>query len=1461
MSVEPSNSSSMVTPTAFPPRPWHSRVPFVSTKTSPPPESLDEAEPIPEDHANWFSYISFSWMTSLLVKGYARPLEATDLYRLGLDRSAEVYADRIVESFERRRREADAFNQRLNEGLVHPAPWKMLYWSVSGQKEKRVEEWKEHARQKPSFVLACNDAIFWWFWSGGFFRLIADVGIITSPLIVKAIIRFATRSHNNLLAGEALPNIGPGVGLALGLFAVQIVIFLSNAQAYYRGYTTGVILRGALIHAIFSKSLRLTSRARSAGGYTTGKLTSLISADVSRIDFCSPYFHMAFTCPIQMMICLAILCVNLGYSALPGFAFFVLASPLQGKITKMLFRLRKRSVVWTDNRISLLQELLGNIRLIKIFAWEVPFLERVDKLRNAEMKFLRSRLMLRSVNNALGFGLPTLAAVLSFITYALVGHSLDAAIIFSSLSLFNLLRTPLTFLPVALSSMADAYNAMHRVEAVFNAEVISGGLQIDPELEFGVEVKNAVFTWDSPPPVKSIPDPKPKVAPIPTSPNTNSTSFLKTTVDKAMRLFGKSKPVLPTLPIATPSASTINEKEKDAAAGLAAGQEKPQPPSIPVKEEDRVFKVKNINLAIPKGQLCAIVGPVGSGKSSLLQGLVGEMRRTEGTVVFGDRVGYCPQVAWIQSATIRDNITFGQPFDEERYWKVVKDSCLLADFAMFPDGDMTEVGEKGISLSGGQKQRINIARALYFGSKVTLFDDSFSALDAHVGKDVFENVMKKALDGTTRIIVTHALHFLPYVDYIITLNDGQIVETGTYAELMSKEGLFAKFIKDFGTSGQEEVDEKAGEKKDKQVEESGQQKEKQSQPRKKLMQNEDRNVGSVSWKSMFPIDLRIGTLNNHHFTAYAAYFRAGHLSYTFPLFVIAVCFFQGSSVLSPYWLVWWQDKTFSITQGTYMAIYAVLGFCQAFGLFSMGVIFAQFTFDASRALHRFALKRVMHAPTSFFDTTPLGRIMNRFSKDIDTIDNVVGEAMRQFLGTMVQVIGSVVLVSIIIPWFLIAIAFILLLYYYIAIFYRASAREIKRLDAVLRSSLYSHFSESISGLTTIRAYGESKRFEDENTSRIDLENRAYWLSVTNQRWLSVRLDFLGSVMVFAVAIMAVGTRADISPAQTGVVLSYILVVQQAFGWAVRQSAEVENNMNAVERVLYYAHSVEQEAPHEIPETKPPTSWPSSGAIEMENVVASYRPGLPAVLKGVSLNAAGGEHIGIVGRTGAGKSTVTMTLYRTIELLSGSIKIDGIDISRIGLRDLRSSLSIIPQDPTLFSGDLRSNLDPFGQYDDARLWDALKRSYLVETTKSDSDSTLHGKPQGQLTLDSRIEEGGSNLSVGQRSLVSLARALTKNSRVIIMDEATASVDFETDYHIQNTVQSEFAGKTLLCIAHRLRTIIGYDKICVVDAGVVVECDKPEVLMDREGGVFRGMCERSGISLSDVLAARRARQTKH
>ncbi|KAH7925483.1 ABC transporter [Leucogyrophana mollusca] len=1357
----------------------------------PPPASVRESPMTPEHTASFLSLLWFSWVGPILSLGYARPLESPDLYKMPDDRAAAQYAKKILDSFDARRKKAEAYNERLANGDIGPG-LKGIWWSIKGNRAEREKQWREKdGKKKASLVWAMNDSIKWWFWSAGIMKVLGDTAQITSPLVVKAIINFATESYTNHFTGAPAPPVGTGIGLAFALLILQLVSSWGTHHFFYRSMSSGVLIRGGLITAIYSRSLRLTARARAT--LSNGKLVNHISTDVSRIDFCLGYFHMSWAAPIQLTICLILLIINLGPSALAGFAIFFVATPVQTFLMKRLFVLRQKSMQWTDKRSKLLQELLGGMRVIKFFAWEVPFLKRIADFRQQEMRYIRSLLIFRAGMNAFAISLPALASVIAFVTYSLTGHALTPANIFSSLTLFTLARMPLMFLPMSLSSIADAATACERLYGVFEAETLDDTLVQNDKLDVALKVEGANFTWDSPPPQPE--DPK----------------KLKATA-RAQKGAQKGKPGPP---VVTPA--------KKVEEGTA-----------------HIFKITDVDMEIPRGQLVAIVGAVGTGKTSLLQGLIGEMRKTSGIVEFGGSIAYCAQSAWIQNATIRENVCFGRPFEEERYWKAVRDACLEPDLDMLPNYDLTEVGEKGISLSGGQKQRINICRAIYCNTEIQIFDDPLSALDAHVGKAVFQNVLKNNSAGKTRILVTHALHFLPEVDYIYTLVDGRIAERGTYSELMSNDGAFSKFIAEFGSK----EDSKKEKEEDAAEEEVGAEKKapKASGAGKGMMQEEERNTGAIK-----P-------------AVYRGYIAAGHGAVIMPLLFLSLVLMQVSQIMSSYWLVYWEEYKWKQSEGFYMGIYAALGVSQSLTMFFMGAAFAMLTFYASQKLHRSAITRVMYAPMSFFETTPLGRIMNRFAKDIDTVDNFIGDSLRMLAATASQIVGAIILISIILPWFLLVIFIVLIAYFYATAFYRASARELKRPDAILRSSLYAHFSESLSGLTTIRAYGEVERFRLENQEFVDLENRAYWLTVTNQRWLGIRLDFLGTLLTFAVAILTVGTRFTISPGQTGVVLSYILMVQQSFGWMVRQVAEVENNMNSVERVAYYANEVEQEAPHQLDNTKVPTNWPSEGQLDLKAVVMKYRPELPPVLKGLTMTIAPGEKIGIVGRTGAGKSSIMTALYRLVELTSGSISIDGIDISSVGLTKLRTGLSIIPQDAFLFSGTLRSNLDPFELHDDAKLWDALKRAYLVESPKEPQPgSAQEGEPTGvqtpvaRFSLDSPIDDEGSNLSIGQRSLVSLARALVNDTKILILDEATASVDYETDRKIQDTIANEFKERTILCIAHRLRTIISYDRICVLDAGGIAEFDTPAALYSHSDGIFRGMCERSSISLEDILSA--------
>ncbi|KAG6817159.1 hypothetical protein H0H87_012120 [Tephrocybe sp. NHM501043] len=780
------------------------RVPFTSTKEPPPPkESIDDADLIPEATANFFNLVTFEWVTPLLGLGYARPLEAPDLYKLQDSRSAAYIAEKINTSFDRRHREAQEYNARLETGEISPGLWRKTFWMLSGKRDEKEKKWREvDGKKRASLIWAMNDSVKWWFWSGGVLKVIGDTAQVTSPLLVKSLINFATASYVGHKAGTNVPPIGVGIGYAFGLIALQIIASLCTHHFFYRATSTGVLLRGGLITAIYTRSLKLTSRARST--LTNGKLVNHISTDVSRIDFCAGFFHMAWTAPIQMIICLILLTLNLGPSALAGFGFFVLATPVQTMVMKRLFKLRMKSMLWTDKRAKLLQELLGGMKVIKYFAWETSFLARIFDYRKKEMGYIRSLLLIRSANNAVAMSMPVLASV--------------------------------------IAAIADAANAASRLYGVFEAELLTETLVVNPNIDVAIEVTDACFTWDSPPPQAE-------------------------TVGKQKRPHGAAAKGL----------SKQEEAKKEKAA-----QDKTK------SDGGNVFKMKDLNMRIPRGQLVAIVGAVGSGKTSLLQGIIGEMRKTGGSVQFGGTVGYCPQSAWIQNATIRENICFGRPFEEDKYWKAINDSCLGPDLEMLPNGDLTEVGEKGISLSGGQKQRLNICRAIYCDTDIQIFDDPLSALDAHVGKAVFQNVLQNSLSGKTRVLVTHALHFLPQVDYIYTVADGRIAERGTYSELMHGHGEFAKFVTEFGSKAEEEEGKKEG-KEDAiaaaDTEKDGKKAPTKTTPGTALMQVEERNTGAISWD------------------VYKEYSRAGNGKVVLPLLFLSLVLIQGATVMSSYWFV------------------------------------------------------------------------------------------------------------------------------------------------------------------------------------------------------------------------------------------------------------------------------------------------------------------------------------------------------------------------------------------------------------------------------------------------------------------------------------------------------------------------------------------------------------------------------
>ncbi|SJX60774.1 probable YOR1-ABC transporter [Sporisorium reilianum f. sp. reilianum] len=1498
-----------------------------------PPSSLDDATLLPLANANIISRIFFQWMTPIMVLGYQRPLEATDLWALSDDLSAKQLGGQLNKDWERRVRQAKDYNAKLVSGEIRPGWTRRASWALrstlnpkGGSPKQREASWRAPPRpaptaaagppgppkpgqpkpksvkdpsghKKPSLVWAMHDQLVWKLWSGLLFKIVGDTSLITSPLVLKAIIKYAQELYAAHARGVPGPPVGHGVGLSFALFFMQIISSLGTHQFFWRSMSCGVESRAALITAIFERAMKMNGKARSSG-----KLINHISTDCSRIDFASAWFSVVFAAPVQMIICIIILLTQLGPSALAGFAIMVLAVPLQLQAMKALFTIRRASMKWTDARAKTIQEVLGGMRIVKSFSHEAKFLERIYDIRKNELNGIRKILIIRSANNAIAFSLPILAAVLAFVVYSLTGHDLNPAVVFPSLTLFQLLRMPLIFLPLSLSATTDARNAFDRLYTTFTAEQLEDTVEHNQDSKYALVVRDGSFRWEA---IEADETLQSKAKPKAGSKGAEGAKSAASTsgmFGKAKKLVKKSaappaanEPGLPA-PVSAKKANTdttrhlqeIQAEQDDIAAdgdNEATVTEAQLEPTLgeatdaekTAEEAQEPFSMSHINLSIQRGELVAIVGPVGSGKSSFLQACIGEMRQTGGSVQWGsERVAYCSQSAWIQNATLRDNILFGQSFDEGRYWEAVKVSELEADLAILPAGDLTEIGEKGVNLSGGQKQRVNIARALYYNADIVCLDDPLSAVDAHVGKALFYNaIMGLRARGATVLLVTHALHFLPDVDRIITLEDGRIVEMGTYDELNTANGPFQRLVVEFG--GEKEKDEEQHKEDEAEaIEETEGDSSKAKKPDRAnlsggkagdkagaLMQAEERNTGSVS--------LRV----------YLTYLKYGRGVYMVPICVGSIVLMQVANILNSYWLIWWQKDHFHEPIGFYMGIYAMLGVVMTIFTFIMGCTMGFLSYYACKRVHHEAIQRVVYAPMAWLDVTPIGRIMNRFAKDVDVVDNQLADAVRMAANTLASVAGAVILITILTHYFVIAVAVVLVFYFYGALFYRSSAREVKRLDAILRSSLYSHFSETLSGLTTIRAYRETDTFITENQKRMDVENRAYYLSITNQRWLGVRLDMLGALLVLIVALLTTASSTPITGGNAGIALTYMLTVSQAFSWMTRQIAEVENDSASVERLLYYAEELEQEKAQTRADNPTRASWPEDGRISFKDIWLSYRPGLPSVLKGISFDVGSGEKVGIVGRTGAGKSSLLTALLRLVELSKGSIEIDGVDVGEIGLEDLRRKLAILPQEPLLFSGTLRTNLDPFGIYDDARLNDALKRACLIgddththgaatpvmpaieasSDTASLSDDekkalaasgdSTPGRSVSRINLDAVIEEEGANLSVGQRSLVSLARALVKNSKIILLDEATASVDLETDAKIQQTIREEFANRTILCIAHRLRTILSYDRIAVFDQGELAEYASPLELFDRPEGIFHSMCERSNITRDEIV----------
>lgn len=1310
-------------------------------------QAVKDQNPCPEPGASFLSRITFWWITRMMVTGYRRPLEEKDLWSLNPEDRSHLVVPQLVTRWNNECQKV----KRTEQKVLH-SPKRV---SHPENKEGRPVEESEilivkspQKTKEPSLLWALCLTFGPYFLISCLYKIIQDILMFVGPEILRLLIRFVNDSSAPSWQGFFYTAL---------LFICTCVQSLILQRYFHVCFVSGMRLRSAIIGAVYRKALVISSAARRTS--TVGEIVNLMSVDAQRFMDLITYINMIWSAPLQVVLALYFLWQNLGPSVLAGVAVMVLMVPVNAVIAMKTKTYQVAQMKSKDSRIKLMNEMLNGIKVLKLYAWELAFRDKVSEIRESELKVLKKAAYLGAMSTFTWVCAPFLVALSTFSVYVLIDEKniLDAQKAFVSLALFNILRFPLNMLPMVISSMVQASVSLKRLRVFLSHEELqedSVEHKAVADSPNSISMEDAVFSW--------------------------------------------SRSESPTL--------------------------------------------KKLSLCIPECSLVAVVGHVGSGKSSLLSALLGEMDKLEGSVSVKGSVAYVPQQAWIQNSTLKENIMFGQEKREAWYQKVVEACALRPDLEILPAGDETEIGEKGVNLSGGQKQRVSLARAVYCDRAVYLLDDPLSAVDAHVGKHIFDQVIgpQGLLKDKTRVLVTHGLSYLPQVDLILVMVEGQITEMGSYQQLMDTDGAFAEFLRTYSAGEQTDNKESALTSGTKALENgsvpalvgsptlstSSNHTEKENQPLNKKPKNpEGGKLTEADKASTGQVKLSV----------FWSYLKAiGVL-----LSIISVLLFFTHhlvSLFSNYWLSLWTDDP--VINGTQpnrtmrLGVYGGLGLSQGVAVFGYSLAMSIGGILASRHLHQSMLYDVLRSPMSFFERTPSGNLVNRFAKEMDTIDSVIPSILKMFMGSMFNVVGSCVIILIATPLVALIIPVLGLLYFFVQRFYVASSRQLKRLESVSRSPIYTHFNETLLGTSVIRAFGEQRRFIQESDQRVDHNQKAYYPSIVANRWLAIRLEFVGNVIVSSAALFAVIARDSLSPGIMGLSISYALQLTASLTWLVRMSSDVETNIVAVEKVKEYSDT-EKEAEWKLEPSSVPAGWPTEGCIDIKGFSLRYRRDLEPAIRNISISIQGGEKVGIVGRTGAGKSSLTLGLFRIIEAAEGQIFIDGMDISKLGLHELRSRITIIPQDPVLFSGSLRMNLDPFDSYSDEEVWRALEYSHLKSFVSSLPDKLNH-----------ECSEGGENLSVGQRQLLCLARALLRKTKVLVLDEATAAVDMETDNLIQSTIRSQFEDCTVLTIAHRLNTIMDYTRVLVLEKGEMAEFDSPSNLTAQKGAFYK-MAKDAGL----------------
>ncbi|KAE8542519.1 hypothetical protein D1P53_001298 [Cryptococcus gattii VGV] len=1135
------------------------------------------------------------------------------------------------------------------------------------------------------------------------------------------------------------------------------------------------------------------------------QIMTLFTVDVDRVTEFVFHLFAVIDAPLEIVVASFFVFKLLGISAMYGLLTAILSLPLNHFASKIVVRAQENLMKTRDQRTALMNEILQGIRMLKFMAWERSFERRVQSIRKNELSWQARNYQIEVAFNCIWALTPVVVTVVSFLHYTLVrGQQLTPSIAFTSVAVFAELRYALNAIPETFIQALQGFVSCRRIEKYLCLDEVAAIEENDGESD--IVLSSATFAWPR-----------------------DETAF-------------------------------TNELAINAVSNVATPK--------------TAFTLADLNLRFPKGKLSLICGRLGSGKSLLLAGLLGEADLLTGHVVcprsapdamskrsaklpediwiIPNMVAYVPQQAWLQNASIKENIVFSSPWDAERYQQVIEACSLLNDLDILEDGDETEVGEKGLNLSGGQKARVSLARAVYSRAGVLLLDDVLSAVDAHTAHAIMTNCLQGPIvEGRTVLIVSHHTALVsPAAAYIVALENGDVKFSGTGEEFVA-------------SNLSDELDEEdaqarptdSEQKEEKTIEENSVKPanknvlnlssacaesaapdsetsslapeddkvvnltlgDKQKTPRK-LIEDEKRARGRITW------------------AVWKTYFNALGGPIWWLLFILSLGMAMLVPVAEKGWLGYWTGSSLSPSETGHTTRYYVMGY---------SVIFVKFVGmpDDPQAM----LKSVLFSTLRFHDTTSRGRLLNRFGKDIEGLDSSTADNFVRSVAYGLNVVVTFISITYVggLP-FVIAGCVILVVYYQAGSIYGQTSRDMRRLDSVTRSPLYSLFGETVSGVAVLRAFGASNMALQNMMKLADTNLLAFAWSWTVNRWLSARFNLLSAVLVGLTAV-AVLIAPNVNAAMAGFALAFAGTVCHDLLFVVRRFVQLEQSMVAIERLKEFTE-LQQEAPEYV-EPRPAASWPEHGFIKVENLVIKYAPDLPSVLHNISFEVSPRQKIGIVGATGCGKSTLALSFFRFVEAAEGRIVIDGVDISKIGLTDLRSRMTIIPQDPTILSGTLRSTLDVFDEYDDVDIYAALRRVHLIKeenpTTSLGEQNDVENRNKNVFEdLSNPVSEGGDNFSSGEKQLICMARAILKRNKILFMDEATASIDYETDVLISKTIREEFSDSTILTIAHRIHTIIDFDKVLVMDRGNIAEFASPADLLRDHKSKFYSLCKATG-----------------